>query len=124
MICPTNRHCYSRLNARTGHGVTSLQYMCRYQMCALRKESEIDSRNVSYCFEEQGALRTEPMRTKCMTAFMGFQLRSLHYKLTYQMGVNFLQEFIVNYSLRVRHPVVFCKYRLTDNTIKRKYGLL
>jgi len=86
MLCPTNRHNYSRLNIRTGQGMTSLQYMYRYKMCVLRKESEIDSRNMWYCFEEQGSLRTEPMTTKCMTAFKTFQLLSLHYKITYHLG--------------------------------------
>jgi hypothetical protein len=93
MLCPTNRHNYSRLNNRTGHGMTSLQYMSRYKMCVLLKESEIDSRHMWYPFEEQGSLRTEPMRTICMTALMRFQLLHLHYKIIYQLGVNFLQNF-------------------------------
>jgi hypothetical protein len=118
MLCPTNRHNYSRLNIRTGQGMTSLQYMYRYKMCVLRKESEIYSRNMWYCFEEQGSLRTEPMRTKCMTAFMTFQLLSLHYKITYKLGVS--PEFFVHYSFDVRHAVVFYKHRLNENTIKRK----
>jgi hypothetical protein len=80
--------------------MTSLQYMCRYKTCALRRESEIDSRNMWHYFDEQDSLRRKLMRTKFMTTIMRFQRLSLHYKLLIHWG-QLSPELLVDYSFDV-----------------------